>query len=51
MLFATTLGSDLPPTDSFTLKVIADQENEWGYACRVADLTEYIGGKLWKGKL
>ena len=28
------------------VKVVAWYDNEWGYSCRVADLTEYIGGKL-----
>ena len=28
------------------VKVVSWYDNEWGYSCRVADLTEYIGGKL-----
>ncbi|HEY7983391.1 MAG TPA: type I glyceraldehyde-3-phosphate dehydrogenase, partial [Ktedonobacterales bacterium] len=27
-------------------KVLAWYDNEWGYSCRVADLTEYIGKQL-----
>ncbi len=27
------------------VKVIAWYDNEWGYSCRVADLTNYIGEK------
>jgi glyceraldehyde 3-phosphate dehydrogenase len=27
------------------VKVIAWYDNEWGYSCRVADLTHYIGLK------
>ncbi len=28
------------------VKVVSWYDNEWGYSCRVADITEYIGGKL-----
>ncbi|RDI96648.1 type I glyceraldehyde-3-phosphate dehydrogenase [Meiothermus sp. QL-1] len=28
------------------VKVVAWYDNEWGYSCRVADLTEYIGKRL-----
>ena len=28
------------------VKVVSWYDNEWGYSCRVADLAEYIGGKL-----
>jgi glyceraldehyde 3-phosphate dehydrogenase len=28
------------------LKIIAWYDNEWGYACRVADLTAYVGERL-----
>lgn len=28
------------------VKVVSWYDNEWGYSCRVADLTEFIGGKL-----
>lgn len=28
------------------LKVVTWYDNEWGYSCRVADLTKLIGGKL-----
>jgi len=31
--------------DNF-LKVIAWYDNEWGYSCRVADLTNFIGERL-----
>ncbi len=31
--------------DNF-LKVIAWYDNEWGYSCRVADLTKFIGERL-----
>ena len=32
--------------DGNFVKVVSWYDNEWGYSCRVADLTEYIGGKL-----
>jgi glyceraldehyde 3-phosphate dehydrogenase len=32
--------------DGNLLKVVAWYDNEWGYACRLADLAEYIGKKL-----
>jgi len=32
-------------TDTF-VKVVAWYDNEWGYACRCADLVHYIGGKM-----
>jgi glyceraldehyde 3-phosphate dehydrogenase len=28
------------------VKVIAWYDNEWGYACRVADLAAFVAGKL-----
>jgi glyceraldehyde 3-phosphate dehydrogenase len=28
------------------VKVVAWYDNEWGYSCRVADLTQFMGGKL-----
>jgi glyceraldehyde 3-phosphate dehydrogenase len=28
------------------LKVIAWYDNEWGYSCRVADLTKYMADRL-----
>jgi glyceraldehyde 3-phosphate dehydrogenase len=28
------------------VKVISWYDNEWGYACRVADLTAYVGERL-----
>jgi glyceraldehyde 3-phosphate dehydrogenase len=28
------------------VKVVAWYDNEWGYACRVADLANMIAGKL-----
>ena len=27
------------------IKVIAWYDNEWGYSCRLGDLTDYIAGK------
>ena len=32
--------------DGNFVKVVSWYDNEWGYSCRVADLAEYIGGKL-----
>jgi glyceraldehyde 3-phosphate dehydrogenase len=28
------------------IKVLAWYDNEWGYACRLAEFAEYIGKKL-----
>ncbi len=38
---------DLPLTmvKDNLVKVIAWYDNEWGYACRLAEMAEYIGGK------
>jgi glyceraldehyde 3-phosphate dehydrogenase len=32
--------------DNNLVKVIAWYDNEWGYSCRVLDLTEYVGRQL-----
>ena len=32
--------------DQNLIKVVAWYDNEWGYSCRLAELTEYIGKKL-----
>jgi glyceraldehyde 3-phosphate dehydrogenase len=29
------------------VKVVSWYDNEWGYACRLADLTAMIAGKGW----
>ena len=28
------------------VKIIAWYDNEWGYACRLSDITAYVGAKL-----
>ncbi len=33
------------------VKVIAWYDNEWGYSCRIADLTAYVGERLPAGKM
>lgn len=40
------VDSDLTMVKDNLVKVSAWYDNEWGYACRFAEMAEYIGGKL-----
>jgi glyceraldehyde 3-phosphate dehydrogenase len=31
------------------VKISGWYDNEWGYMCRLADLTAFVGGQLWPG--
>jgi len=39
-------GASTMVIDNSMVKVVAWYDNEWGYACRVADLAAYIGARL-----
>jgi glyceraldehyde 3-phosphate dehydrogenase len=49
-LRGTTFSSVFSAMDTLVIgnmvKVVAWYDNEWGYACRVADLTAMVAGKL-----
>ncbi|MFA4998512.1 MAG: type I glyceraldehyde-3-phosphate dehydrogenase [Candidatus Paceibacterota bacterium] len=43
--FSAIVDASLTMVKDNTVKVVAWYDNEWGYACRLADLAEYIGKK------
>jgi glyceraldehyde 3-phosphate dehydrogenase len=44
--YSCTFDSSLTMTFGDQVKVIGWYDNEWGYSCRLADLTELIGSRL-----
>jgi len=43
--FSSIVDSSLTMVNEKLVKVIAWYDNEWGYACRLADFAEYVGKK------
>jgi len=44
--FSAIVDADLTMAVDNLVKVVAWYDNEWGYACRLADFAEYVGKKL-----
>jgi len=44
--FSAVVDSELTMVIDNLVKVVAWYDNEWGYACRLAELTEFVGKKL-----
>jgi len=44
--FSAVVDADLTMAVDNLVKVVAWYDNEWGYACRLADFAEYVGKKL-----
>jgi len=44
--FSAIVDSDLTMAKDNLVKVVAWYDNEWGYACRLAEFAEYVGKKL-----
>jgi glyceraldehyde 3-phosphate dehydrogenase len=44
--FSAIVDASLTMAIDNLVKVVAWYDNEWGYACRLAEFAEYIGGKL-----
>jgi glyceraldehyde 3-phosphate dehydrogenase len=44
--YSCTFDSLLTMTFGDQVKVIGWYDNEWGYSCRIADLTSLVGGRL-----
>lgn len=44
--FSATVDSSFTETSNNLIKVLAWYDNEWAYACRLADFTSYVGKKL-----
>jgi glyceraldehyde 3-phosphate dehydrogenase len=43
---SSIVDADATQVDGTLVKVITWYDNEWGYSCRVADLTKFMGDKL-----
>lgn len=43
--FSSVVDSPLTMVNNNLVKVVAWYDNEWGYACRLAEFTEYVGSK------
>jgi len=44
--FSAIVDADLTMAVDNLVKIVAWYDNEWGYACRLADFAEYVGKKL-----
>jgi len=44
--FSAVVDSELTMAQDNLVKVVAWYDNEWGYACRLAEFVEYIGKKM-----
>jgi glyceraldehyde 3-phosphate dehydrogenase len=44
--FSAIVDSDLTMAKDNLVKVVAWYDNEWGYACRLAEFADYVGKKL-----
>lgn len=44
--YSSIVDAELTMTKGDLLKVVAWYDNEWGYACRLAEFAEYVGGKM-----